>query len=378
VVESTEDAAASGHFIVRVGGGRQRERRACGLDQASSPRDRVLASGGAAGAIATLERRALTTGTIVPYNLIKRNLYSVSRRMPMPTPREIFERYRDCVLHKDWQAFGDLLAEDAVMEFPFVPPCAPPRYEGREVIRSAAREGWGRVPLQFEEFRSVVLHDGRDAELLIAEYELCGTTVPAGESFRFPMAIVLRVRDGLIASIREYLHLIEMARLTGRAPAIAAYLMTSRSGPTPRELWESALRCYQMHDVDRYAAMFTPDGVIELPFTVPGLPGRLTGPDEIYRTLAPLWRASRDSGRRAIRYEPVAVHTTCDPDVIVAEFEVVGEDGSGAAYRLPYVHVVRVRDGRIALLRDYVDSRRIAERLAAMTPDRAAVQSQPQ
>jgi ketosteroid isomerase-like protein len=48
-----------------------------------------------------------------------------------------------------------------------------------------------------------------------------------------------------------------------------------------------------------------------------------------------------------------------------------GEDGAGSAYRLSYVHVVRVRDGRIALLRDYIDARAIAERIAAAPPHRA-------
>jgi ketosteroid isomerase-like protein len=38
---------------------------------------------------------------------------------------------------------------------------------------------------------------------------------------------------------------------------------------------------------------------------------------------------------------------------------------ASAGYRLSYVHVVRVRAGKIVLLRDYVDARAIAERLAA-------------
>jgi len=283
----------------------------------------------------------------------------------MPTPRELFERYQQCQITKDWQGLGDLLAEAAVMEFPFVPPGVPARREGREVIRAAAREGWSRVPLRFEAFRSVVVHDGRDPELLVAEYDLCGTVTPTGEPFRFPFALVLRARDGLIVSLREYLHLIEIARPTGRAPAIASYLMTPSSGPTPRAIWEAMLGCHQRGDIDGFAAMFEPDGVMELPFALPGVPARLAGPDEIRRTLAPLWRASRERGRRVIRYEPVAVHTTCDPDLIVCELALVGEDGAGAGYRLLYVHVVRVRGGRIALLRDYADVRAIAEQLAA-------------
>jgi len=281
----------------------------------------------------------------------------------MRTARELFDGYQQCLVDKDWQGFGDLLTEAAVMEFPFAPPGVVTRREGREVIRAAAREGWGRLPLQFEPFRSVVVHDGRDPDLVIAEYELCGTVTATGERFQFPAAIVLRADQGLIASLREYLDLIAIARPTGRAAAIAAYLMTPTTGPTPRAIWEAALRCHQQGDIAGYAALFAPEGVMELPFSVPGLPSRLVGGAEIERVLAPVWQRSRASGG-TVGYEPKAVHQTCDPDVIVAELDLVGETATGARYRLSYVHVVRVDGGRIALLRDYVDARAIAERLA--------------
>jgi ketosteroid isomerase-like protein len=286
----------------------------------------------------------------------------------MRTARELFDGYQRCLVHKDWQGFGDLLTEAAVMEFPFAPPGVATRREGREVIRAAAREGWARLALQFEPFRAVVVHDGRDPDLVIAEYELCGTVTATGERFQFPAAVVLRGDHGLIASLREYLDLIAIARPTGRAAAIAAYLMTPTSGPTPREIWEAALRCHQQGDLAGYVALFEPDGAMELPFTLPGVPARIAGAAEIERVLSPLWQRSRASGRRTIGYEPKAVHQTCDPDVIIAEFDLLGETGAGERYRLSYVHVVRVRNGRIALLRDYVDARALAERLAGAAP----------
>lgn len=42
------------------------------------------------------------------------------------------------------------------------------------------------------------------------------------------------------------------------------------------------------------------------------------------------------------------------------------ENTASAGYRLSYVHVVRVRGGKIVLLRDYVDAHAIAERLAML------------
>jgi ketosteroid isomerase-like protein len=284
----------------------------------------------------------------------------------MHAPREIFERYQHCVLHKDWQSFGDLFAEDGVIEFPFALPGVPVRREGREVIRNAAREGWSRVPLQFEEFRSVVVHDGRDPEVLIAEYDVCGTIAPTGERFQFPFALVLRVRDGSIASAREYLHLLALAGPTGRAAEIAAQLLASNSGPTPLEVWHATMRCYQQRDIDGFVSLFAADGAMEIPFTVPGIPNRMSGRDEIHRTLAPLWHAAGASGLRVLGHQVLAAHTG-SPDAVVVEFEVYGEDAAGTSYRLRYVHAVRVERGRIALLRDYVDSRAIAERRAAIS-----------
>ena len=141
-----------------------------------------------------------------------------------------------------------------------------------------------------------------------------------------------------------------------RAPSVS---------PTPYDLWAAALRCYEQRDIDGFASLFAPDGVMEIPFAVPGIPDRLAGRDEIHRTLGPVWRAAQTGGHRVLRHETIAAHTTGDPGTVVVEFAVFGEDAAGAGYRLAYVHVIHVRDGRIALLRDYVDARAIAERRAA-------------
>ena len=45
----------------------------------------------------------------------------------------------------------------------------------------------------------------------------------------------------------------------------------------------------------------------------------------------------------------LTLHETSDPDVFVAEIDTAFEDGSA----VPLVQLFRVRDGEIALLRDY-------------------------
>jgi ketosteroid isomerase-like protein len=53
-------------------------------------------------------------------------------------------------------------------------------------------------------------------------------------------------------------------------------------------------------------------------------------------------------------YESLEIHQTSDPEVLIAEFEVVGRmQSDGDEFRLPYVQRLRVRNGQIIEFRDY-------------------------
>jgi ketosteroid isomerase-like protein len=131
---------------------------------------------------------------------------------------------------------------------------------------------------------------------------------------------------------------------------------------SPIEVFHRAhafVRTYDLAYVDCFAA----DGVLELPFAPTPLPKRVEGRDAIRELLAPRYNAARAAGRRIVEYRNLRIHETTDPEVIVAEFEVVGAAGGAIPYTLPFIHVVRVADGEIALQRDYFDSLAMAERL---------------
>ena len=53
----------------------------------------------------------------------------------------------------------------------------------------------------------------------------------------------------------------------------------------------------------------------------------------------------------------VIVHETEDPEVIVAEFTYRGRVGGSAAFKVPAVFVMRVRNGQIVESRDYIGPR---------------------
>jgi uncharacterized protein len=126
--------------------------------------------------------------------------------------------------------------------------------------------------------------------------------------------------------------------------------------PSPRDILERALDRVRAYDLDGFADLFVEDGVIEYPFAPSGALRRLQGREEIRRVLGEAAASPRRAGRRVTKIGSLVVHQTVDPDVIVAEFDLEGEIvATGQAYRLPYIQVLRVRDGRIVSLRDYID-----------------------
>jgi ketosteroid isomerase-like protein len=138
-----------------------------------------------------------------------------------------------------------------------------------------------------------------------------------------------------------------------------------RDGQTFR-VWEEALRFVRERDIDGYAEMFAPDGVVQLPFPLPGMPPRLDGRQAVRQVLAPVWRAQKEQNDTARRIETVGLlarHPVQDPEIVVIEFDAQGFEASGIPYRLSYLHLVTVREGRIAPPRDPVDTNALRDRL---------------
>lgn len=119
-------------------------------------------------------------------------------------PRELFERFQELVLSNDPAALGQLSADDVVIEAPFAPPGQPRRFEGLEPFLAWARPRQAAFPARFEEFRNVVIHDTADPQVIIAEYELCGTVTTNGQRAAASFVAVVQARDGKITRWREY------------------------------------------------------------------------------------------------------------------------------------------------------------------------------
>ncbi|MFG1645805.1 nuclear transport factor 2 family protein [Amycolatopsis sp. NPDC049252] len=126
------------------------------------------------------------------------------------TSREVVERVLRAGLAMDTDTFVGLIAPDGYIEWPYRPAGVPDRLEGREQIREfLTAQAKGLV--RFDEYRNTVIHETTDPEVVIVEYDVHGTVVPTGAPFHQTIIAVLRIRDGLVVSYRDYLNPLVLA-----------------------------------------------------------------------------------------------------------------------------------------------------------------------
>jgi len=119
------------------------------------------------------------------------------------TPRELFARFQHNVLAGEAGLDEEMLADDVVVEQPFTP-VEHRRTEGREKVVAMTRAGREALPVVFEDFRDVVIHDTADPEVIVAEYQLAATIPGSDTRAQAAFVVVLRARDGRIVHWREY------------------------------------------------------------------------------------------------------------------------------------------------------------------------------
>lgn len=130
---------------------------------------------------------------------------------------------------------------------------------------------------------------------------------------------------------------------------------------TPQEIFGRYIRAGALsHDADALAELFTEDGVLEAPLVPDGhhYPARLTGRDAIRSGMAAYYERAANARDRIAggTVDPAksryVLHDTADPDVFIAEIDTA-LDVAGESVTMSLVQIFRIRDGQIALLRDY-------------------------
>jgi ketosteroid isomerase-like protein len=128
-----------------------------------------------------------------------------------------------------------------------------------------------------------------------------------------------------------------------------------------REVFDSMCRAW-IGDPADLDDLWAQDVVVEAPFAGPGRPRRFDG-REAFVAFA---RAGREAMRvRIEECRDVIVHQTTDPDVIVAEYVLVGRsEVTGQRGSLAFIGVLRARDGKVAHWREYQNTAGMAAALA--------------
>ncbi|MEB8336010.1 nuclear transport factor 2 family protein [Streptomyces endophyticus] len=145
-------------------------------------------------------------------------------------PRDVLARFHRAMLDKSADDLADLYAADAVHEFPFLGfPGMPERYQGREEVRAGYRAAWGASPAQPQSIDDVRVHESTDPELITVEQVVAGTVTTTGRTFSFPGLLVLRVQNGRIVHVRDYMDGLRIAHTMGRLTTVVAGLEAGRA-----------------------------------------------------------------------------------------------------------------------------------------------------
>ena len=126
-------------------------------------------------------------------------------------------------------------------------------------------------------------------------------------------------------------------------------------GLTHREIFEQYLYAGAItRNPDALGALFTEDGVYEAPLAPPGHPLRhLVGRDAIRTGVSDYHRLPPPPGTMSPARSGYVLHDTADPEVFIAEIDVAFDHPDGEPTTMSLVQIFRLRDGRIARLRDY-------------------------
>ncbi|WP_326687311.1 nuclear transport factor 2 family protein [Streptomyces sp. NBC_01795] len=118
------------------------------------------------------------------------------------TPEELYRHSLRLLLEKDIPAWLELFDESAVFEFPFAPEGWPARLEGKVEIAAYMRHYPDHIDLH--DFPSLEIHRTTEPGTIVVEMRGVGRLVKTDGPFDMTYIAVVTVRDGRIASYRDY------------------------------------------------------------------------------------------------------------------------------------------------------------------------------
>ncbi|MEV6825260.1 nuclear transport factor 2 family protein [Amycolatopsis sp. NPDC051102] len=137
--------------------------------------------------------------------------------------REVVERFLAAAVDPAGAGLADLYGDSVVIEMPFAPPGFPQRSEtSAEELRARFEAGAGAR--EYEKVDGVLIHETRDPEVVVVEYDIHGKVVATGDRFVLHYICVMTVRDGKIVHSRDHTDPITGARALGMLPKLVEIL----------------------------------------------------------------------------------------------------------------------------------------------------------
>lgn len=115
---------------------------------------------------------------------------------------EIFEQILQAYQTGNTQLLTDLMAEDAVMEFPFAPASRPKRVQGKNNIIKYIQAIMSNVTVT--SLTDVEIHRMIDPDCVVVEMTGHGTVLATGDAYERGYIDVCYTKNGRIKLIRDY------------------------------------------------------------------------------------------------------------------------------------------------------------------------------
>ncbi|WP_337658501.1 nuclear transport factor 2 family protein [Sphingorhabdus sp. Alg231-15] len=128
----------------------------------------------------------------------------------------------DDFLVPDAETFLDMVADDIVMEFPYAPPAAVPRVEGKAALVEYLPGAASLITI--ESMSEPVVHRAQNSNIIILEFTCTGHGTETGIAYDQTYISVVTLADGHITHYRDYWNPLIALRAMGGDDAIAAAL----------------------------------------------------------------------------------------------------------------------------------------------------------
>ncbi|MER5730700.1 nuclear transport factor 2 family protein [Streptomyces sp. NPDC002138] len=138
------------------------------------------------------------------------------------SPRAVFQRLLDGIAAGRFEELAELYAEDAVVETVYEP-VGPRRIEGRAALKERFRAVGAASPLELIP-ENVVIRETDDPEVIVSEWNYRVHHQVTGKDFEVANIQVLRVRDGVIVSSRDFHDHLALVVAGGMLPQLVAAL----------------------------------------------------------------------------------------------------------------------------------------------------------